>query len=261
MSNLYEGSTGLIDSFCILLTGNMELCPTYKDTGLMYEYTWKSNRLGRIHIIDKTAGNNTYCGNHPYENIGENPADRPVCTMCTNYLINDRKPKQKKKRKPAKSTLRKQKQVADRKNRQDAREKLIKYFGLQKYATNMAICLCIHKKTELDMPSNDKQARKMITNYAKHVSGRANHFRYGYMPSDEFYSSKKWREVRYIALQQSGGACSLCGASAKDGVQLHVDHIVPRSRNPVLQFNLDNLQILCEDCNMGKSNYDDTDWR
>ena len=71
----------------------------------------------------------------------------------------------------------------------------------------------------------------------------------------------KWQEVRYKALKLGNGSCCLCGATAKDGAKLHVDHIKPKSIYPELAYELDNLQILCSDCNIGKSNRDDTDWR
>lgn len=40
-----------------------------------------------------------------------------------------------------------------------------------------------------------------------------------------------------------------------------VDHIKPASRFPDLALDLENLQVLCNDCNMGKSNDDYTDFR
>lgn len=76
-----------------------------------------------------------------------------------------------------------------------------------------------------------------------------------------FYQSQKWKELRYIALRNSDGRCQCCGAKASDGVQLHVDHILPRSIYPKLELNLDNLQILCSDCNIGKGNWDMTNWK
>jgi len=45
------------------------------------------------------------------------------------------------------------------------------------------------------------------------------------------------------------------------GIVIHVDHIKPRSRYPELSLEIENLQVLCEDCNMGKSNVFETDWR
>ncbi len=77
----------------------------------------------------------------------------------------------------------------------------------------------------------------------------------------KFYSSREWRKLRYEALVKHGNSCMVCGASPMDGIVIHVDHIKPRSLHPELALKLDNLQILCKDCNLGKSNIDDTDWR
>lgn len=76
-----------------------------------------------------------------------------------------------------------------------------------------------------------------------------------------FYKSDAWLQLRYKALTLHGAACQCCGMTRKHGVVLHVDHIKPRSTHPHLQLDINNLQILCEDCNLGKSNLDDTDWR
>jgi len=78
---------------------------------------------------------------------------------------------------------------------------------------------------------------------------------------DGFYETREWREVRYRVLQKFAGHCQCCGRGAAQGVILHVDHIKPRSKFPELALTLENLQVLCEDCNLGKSNKDDTDWR
>jgi len=75
-----------------------------------------------------------------------------------------------------------------------------------------------------------------------------------------FYISKEWYAVRYEALKRGNKTCVLCGRTGR-GVQLHVDHIVPRSIKPELQLSLDNLQVMCDACNLGKSNKDSTDWR
>jgi hypothetical protein len=77
----------------------------------------------------------------------------------------------------------------------------------------------------------------------------------------DFHSSREWRAIRYRVLKIHGGRCQCCGASAADGVQIHVDHIKPRSKYPGLALELSNLQVLCVDCNLGKSNRDETDWR
>lgn len=76
-----------------------------------------------------------------------------------------------------------------------------------------------------------------------------------------FYKSDAWRAVRYEALKRCGAACQCCGAKAAKNSPLHVDHIKPRSKFPDLQLEVSNLQVLCEDCNMGKGARDQTDWR
>jgi len=77
----------------------------------------------------------------------------------------------------------------------------------------------------------------------------------------KFYRSRAWRRKRYEALKRDKGLCQLCGRGRKDGVVLHVDHIEPLSRNWNRRLDLSNLQVLCEDCNMGKGGTDETDWR
>ena len=42
---------------------------------------------------------------------------------------------------------------------------------------------------------------------------------------------------------------------------MHVDHIKPRSTHPHLSLDESNLQVLCDDCNVGKSNRYEDDWR
>lgn len=76
-----------------------------------------------------------------------------------------------------------------------------------------------------------------------------------------FYMSREWRKVRYEALLRDGAHCQCCGNKGGPGHPLHVDHIKPRSVYPELELSLSNLQVLCEDCNLGKLARDDTDWR
>lgn len=79
--------------------------------------------------------------------------------------------------------------------------------------------------------------------------------------SDAFLLSYEWRRLRMTALKKHGARCQCCGSTAKDGVRIHVDHIKPRRLFPELALNEDNLQVLCEVCNHGKGNWDQTDWR
>ena len=78
--------------------------------------------------------------------------------------------------------------------------------------------------------------------------------------SDKFYRSQSWRIARFEALKKSNGRCALCGSPPGE-YSLHVDHIKPRSLYPSEALNPKNLQVLCRDCNLGKSNRDATDWR
>jgi len=82
-----------------------------------------------------------------------------------------------------------------------------------------------------------------------------------YKSKDMFYLCREWRELRYRALATYGNKCQCCGAGPEDGAKIHVDHIKPRSTHRHLQLEFSNLQILCDSCNMGKSNLDSTDWR
>lgn len=79
--------------------------------------------------------------------------------------------------------------------------------------------------------------------------------------NDLFLRTWEWKQVRYLALKRSNGCCALCGRGAKDSVILNVDHIKPRKKHPELALTLSNLQVLCGDCNHGKGNQDETDWR
>ena len=79
--------------------------------------------------------------------------------------------------------------------------------------------------------------------------------------SDTFLNSFEWKAIRKIALNLHGSKCQCCGISVKDGAVLNVDHIKPRKFFPELALEVDNLQILCADCNHGKGNWDMTDSR
>jgi hypothetical protein len=60
--------------------------------------------------------------------------------------------------------------------------------------------------------------------------------------------------LRFKILKRDSFTCTKCGASpSKDSsVELHVDHIIPWSKGG--ETTLENLQTLCSNCNLGKSN-------
>ncbi|WP_051435482.1 HNH endonuclease [Shewanella fidelis] len=77
----------------------------------------------------------------------------------------------------------------------------------------------------------------------------------------DFYQSGKWLKLRVQAFELYGNRCACCGITPAQGATMHVDHIKPRSKYPQLALDIQNLQILCEACNKGKSNYSETKWR
>lgn len=79
--------------------------------------------------------------------------------------------------------------------------------------------------------------------------------------ADDFLQSKAWKRLRFQALKKHGRRCQACGAGPETGAVLNVDHVFPRRLFPELALRLDNLQVLCGDCNEGKGNWDMTDMR
>ncbi len=80
-----------------------------------------------------------------------------------------------------------------------------------------------------------------------------------FVKSDSFLHTYAWRATRMQALKRDGRKCLCCGVGLS-GPPLHVDHIHPRQAYPQLALTLDNLQVLCEECNHGKGNWDSIDW-
>lgn len=74
---------------------------------------------------------------------------------------------------------------------------------------------------------------------------------------DEFYRSWEWTKLRFEVLKTYGAVCMLCHSTDR----IVVDHIKPRRKFPELAMQFDNLQVLCNLCNRGKSNNDYTDFR
>ena len=79
--------------------------------------------------------------------------------------------------------------------------------------------------------------------------------------SMEFLQSKTWKRLRYQALKLHGNRCQCCGLSPSNGAVLNVDHILPRKLFPENALQLENLQVLCGDCNEGKGNWDMTSFK
>lgn len=60
--------------------------------------------------------------------------------------------------------------------------------------------------------------------------------------------------LRFQVLKRDNFKCCICGRSPSTigGLELQVDHIIPWSKGG--ETTIDNLQTLCNDCNLGKSN-------
>ncbi len=78
---------------------------------------------------------------------------------------------------------------------------------------------------------------------------------------DAFYESREWKMMRYEALRKHGALCQCCGAGPTPGKPLNVDHIRPLRVFWELRLDLNNLQVLCSDCNEGKGARHADDWR
>ena len=65
--------------------------------------------------------------------------------------------------------------------------------------------------------------------------------------------------LRWLVFSRDDWRCVACGKSSEDGRLLQVDHIIPRSKGGL--DHLENYQTLCSECNIGKSNRDQTDLR
>ena len=60
--------------------------------------------------------------------------------------------------------------------------------------------------------------------------------------------------TRFLVMKRDSFKYCICGRSpaTTQGLELHVDHIIPWSKGG--ETTIDNLQTLCSDCNLGKSN-------
>lgn len=115
------------------------------------------------------------------------------------------------------------------------------------------------KKKRKDKIHKKKQLQRIVAFYDPKKEVKKN--RVVDVSSNEFLETYEWRRVRMEALVKHGAVCQCCGASRKTGAVIHVDHIKPRKLFPHLALDIDNLQVLCHECNHGKSNWDMTDWR
>jgi 5-methylcytosine-specific restriction endonuclease McrA len=107
-------------------------------------------------------------------------------------------------------------------------------------------------------PSAKPHRRSLMANSRKAKQKSIKEYRQRRKQRGSFYDEPRWLQLRYDVLKHYGRVCMLCRETSG---QMHVDHIIPRSKRPDLEFDFNNLQVLCRDCNIGKSDRDSTDFR
>lgn len=93
---------------------------------------------------------------------------------------------------------------------------------------------------------------KVSTN--QYIIGLKNNIYNTFGDDDE---DKKQENVRTISgktrldvFERDDYRCQMCGRTVDDGIKLHIDHIVPFSKGG--SNEMDNLQVLCHECNLAK---------
>ena len=119
-----------------------------------------------------------------------------------------------------------------------------------------------NSKDKENLIKYDEKTLKRAKNYNKKKKSKKKKKFKPSKNSINFYKSREWKELRYRVLRVYKAKCMCCGRTPHDnGIIIHVDHIKPRSKFPKLELSFENMQILCDTCNLGKSNIDNTDWR
>ena len=110
--------------------------------------------------------------------------------------------------------------------------------------------------SEVPLDRGTCEPRKVCTNCTRRRALATNP-RFKCEAAKAFYGSRPWARLRFETFRAYGRTCMLCGSKAN----LVVDHIKPRSKFPELQLDPENVQILCNMCNIGKTDVDMSDFR
>lgn len=116
------------------------------------------------------------------------------------------------------------------------------------YNNNIPVKYIQIKKPLQEPTVSAKKKKKLI----KRISKKGN------LDLNCFYLSDAWLLLKKKVHNLYKTGCMKCG---KEGVETHVDHILPRSKFPMFELDIHNLQILCKKCNMEKSNINFDDYR
>jgi len=66
------------------------------------------------------------------------------------------------------------------------------------------------------------------------------------------YKSREWKALRARALSRARYRCENCGRVVAGKHQARVDHRIEVRVNPALAMVLDNLRVLCVDCDAAR---------
>lgn len=97
-----------------------------------------------------------------------------------------------------------------------------------------------------------EKLQKCKENNANHIKGEKSN-------SHHLTSRDPNLRLKFLVMKRDNFKCCMCGRSPATTVslELHIDHIVPWSKGG--ETVMDNLQTLCSDCNLGKSNLSEAD--
>ncbi len=70
--------------------------------------------------------------------------------------------------------------------------------------------------------------------------------------NDSFYTTQRWKELREKVLRRDKYLCVECSRYGKKTPATVVHHIWERSRFPELEYDINNLECLCNSCHNKK---------
>lgn len=124
------------------------------------------------------------------------------------------------------------------------------------------ISLGVDPNIKSDIEKAEKKFRSYYEKYFKDVQEKFNSLNENDLQAVRIKADTKIKiqaGIRWQVFKRDNWKCVACGRSAEENIILHIDHILPRSKGGKDEMN--NYQTLCETCNIGKSNKDETNLR
>ena len=100
--------------------------------------------------------------------------------------------------------------------------------------------------------SKSAYCRNLIRNNGVYVPEDVDEFKQKFL--NKTYNRYISPSLRFDVFKRDRSTCKICGKSVENDpmCRLEIDHIYPISKGGLT--NIDNLQTLCAECNLGKSN-------